>query len=127
MSSVFMDQQPSAIVSFIRQKFRHQCIHTYSTMASNHKFKKVKYKPHKNKDHAVKCLQQQQMIRNLILRTYIHLCYTSPSMLSLHKSTMPTTKGVQQGDPVGLLFFCLTDPPPGIRISDFRHCGLKSY
>ena len=57
--------------------------------------------------------------------TYIHTFVLHfPLNAQSAQIHMQSTKGVQQGDPMSLLLFCLTDPPPGIRISDFRHRGL---
>ena len=42
---------------------------------------------------------------------FVFSCYFSPSTLFLHKTTLQSAEGVQQGDPLGPLLFCLTIHP----------------
>ena len=42
---------------------------------------------------------------------YVFSCYSAPSTLFLHGTTLQSAEGVQQGDPLGPLLFCLTIHP----------------
>lgn len=42
---------------------------------------------------------------------FVFSCYSSPSTLFLRESTIQSAEGVQQGDPLGPLLFCLTIHP----------------
>ena len=42
---------------------------------------------------------------------YVFSCYSSPSSLFFHGTTLQSAEGVQQGDPLGSLLFCLTIHP----------------
>ena len=42
---------------------------------------------------------------------YVFSCYSSPSSLFFHGTTLQSAEGVQQGDPLGPLLFCLTIHP----------------
>ena len=42
---------------------------------------------------------------------YVFSCYSTPSTLFLHGTTLQSAGGVQQGDPLGPLLFCLTIHP----------------
>ena len=45
------------------------------------------------------------------LYAFVFSCYSSPSTLLFHKTTLQSAEGVQQGDPLGPLLFCLTINP----------------
>ena len=42
------------------------------------------------------------------LYPFVHSCYSSPSSLFWHDSVLQSAEGVQQGDPLGPLLFCLS-------------------
>ena len=42
---------------------------------------------------------------------YVFSCYSSPSSLFFLGTTLQSAEGVQQGDPLGPLLFCLTIHP----------------
>ncbi len=48
------------------------------------------------------------------LYPFIHSAYSSPSSLFWEDKTLLSAEGVQQGDPLGPLLFCLCIPPHGL-------------
>ena len=63
------------------------------------------------------------------LLPYVHLAYCSPTSLFCGNKTIEPSEGVQQGDPLGTLLFCLTIYHQSIQLGpEFRvfhlHDGL---
>ena len=62
---------------------------------------------------AFNCLHRDKMlaaVREMVPELYplIHSAYSSPSSLFFGESVLQSSEGVQQGDPLGPLLFCLT-------------------
>ena len=52
---------------------------------------------------------------------FILSAYKNPSLFFWNRNTIHSTEGVQQGDPLGPLLFCLTLHPLGLRLrSEFK-------
>ena len=63
-------------------------------------------------------------LRGRVYRSFVFSCYSSSSTL-LHKITLQSVEGVQQGDPLGPLLFCLTIHPLITHLkSEFKVCYL---
>ncbi|XP_026413120.1 uncharacterized protein LOC113308884 [Papaver somniferum] len=56
---------------------------------------------------------------------WVEFCYSHPARLYYNEHTLSTTKGVQQGDPLGPLFFALTLHPLAIKIA--ARCALDFH
>ena len=55
------------------------------------------------------------------LLPYVFSCYSSPSTLYLQSTTLESREGIQQGDPLGPLLFCLSIQPVILQLSsEFR-------
>ena len=65
---------------------------------------------------AFNCLHRDVMLETILKHVpeilfFCHLSYSNSTMLKFNSRTIISDDGIQQGDPLGLLLFCLTIHP----------------
>ena len=64
-----------------------------------------------------------EMVRQHVPKIFpfVYTCYSAPSYLRFHETTLQLAEGVQQGDPLGPLLFCLAIQPILLQLKSEFH------
>ena len=89
-------------------------------LPSDHVMLKIDFK---NAFNYVRRDKMLEMVRQCVpeIFPFVYTCYSAPSSLCFHETTLQSAERVQQGDPLGPLLFCLAIQPILLQLkSEFR-------